>query len=62
MKIKKKKIRGGGGVVGDRVGGQGGYERRIEVFVEIQKNKSGERGGGRVGGVRVDVNAELKFF
>ena len=52
-------------------GGQGGYERRIEVFVKIQKKKFG--GGGSVaegvrwggsgwwgGGVRVDVNAMLE--
>ena len=47
-----------------RVGGQGGCERRIEVFVKIQKKMGGE--GGRVGGsgwgVRVDVNEELKFL
>ena len=43
-------------------GGQGGCERRIEVFVKIQKNKikknlgGGEVGlGGGGGGVRVDV-------
>ena len=53
-------------------GGQGGCERRIEVFVKIQKKMGGGRsgwgsdrgsglGGGRVGGVRMDVNAELKF-
>ena len=42
---------GGGGF------GQGGCERRIEVFVKIQKKKIWE--GGRVGGV--DVNEELKF-
>ena len=54
---------GGGG------GGQGGCERRIEVFVKIQKKKigGGSRGGGSGGGVglrgvRVDVNEELKFF
>ena len=37
--------------------GQGGCERRIEVFVKIQKKKNGGS-GGRVGlgGVRVDVN------
>ena len=45
MKIQKKKG-GGRGVVW---GGQGGCERRIEVFVKIQKNKIG--GGGGVGGV-----------
>ena len=41
--------------------GQGGYERRSEVFVKIQKKMGG---GGRVGGVgvRVDVNGEVKFF
>ena len=54
---------GGGG------GGQSGYERRIEVFVKIQKKiffwggGGGRWGGwGRVGGVRVDVNEELKFL
>ena len=86
---------GEGGRVG--LGGQGGCERRIEVFVKIQKNIGGvvgEGGGrGRVGGrggcdlrikvfgkftiffflgggvrlvggggVRVDVNEELKFL
>ena len=69
MKIPKK-IGGGSGL-----GGQGGRERRIEVFVKIKK-KNG-LGGGRVGGglgeggrvggsgwrgVRVDVNEELKFL
>ena len=60
---------GGGGAgscqVGGRVGwgDQGGCERRIEVFVKIQK-KFGGRGGGREGGlrgggVRVDVNTML---
>ena len=45
---------GGGSGLG---GGQGGCERRIEVvFMKIQKNW----GGG--GGVRVDLNEELKFF
>ena len=64
------------GVVG--FGVQGGCERRIEVFVKIQKKKIwggegwwGGRGvrvdvnrGSRVqgGGVRVDVNEELKFL
>ena len=66
------------GGVGGRGRGQGGCERRIEVFVKIQKKKifwgggSGGRGGGGVGGsvggvwlgggVRVDVNEELKFL
>ena len=36
---------GGGGL--GLGGGQGGCERRIEVFVKIQKKKWG---GGRVGG------------
>ena len=54
------------------MGGQGGCERRIEVFVKIQKKNiffffwgggGVGRGGGRVGGgVRVDVNEELKFL
>ena len=40
---------GGGGRVGG--GGQGGCERRIEVFVKIQKKNWGEvRGVGRGGG------------
>ena len=69
----------GGGVdggVGVGLGGQSGCERRIEVFVKIQKKKffwGGSGGGGGVGGgvgggsgsgwgVRVDVNEELKFL
>ena len=64
MKIKKK-MYGGGSVRGGGGGGQDGFERRIEVFVKIQKKTF--RGGGRVGGrgrvgVRVDVNEELKFL
>ena len=62
---------GGGG--GGRGRGQGGCERRIEVFVKIQKKNfffgGGGRGGGEGGsvgvsgwGVRVDVNEELKFL
>ena len=60
---------GGGGRVG--LGGQSGCERRIEVFVKIQKKNfwggvgGGSVGGGGVGGgVRVDVNVneELKFL
>ena len=52
--------------------GQGGCERRIKVFVKIQKKNlfweggggSGGGGGGgcKGGGVRVDVNKELKFY
>ena len=45
----------GWGEVGVRVG------VNEEVFVKIhKKNNSG--GGGRVGGVRLDVNEELKFL
>ena len=46
----------GGGGVGIGLGGQSGCERRIEVFVKIQKKKfgggvgGGVGGGGRVGG------------
>ena len=55
---------------GSGLGGQGGCDRRIEVFVKIQKKKisGGGGGGGSVGGsgsgwvVRVDVNEELKFL
>ena len=61
---------GGGG--GGRGRGQGGCERRIEVFVKIQKKKFGRgvRGGGVGGsvggvglgwGVRVYVN-EIEDF
>ena len=75
----KKKI-GGGGVGGAGVGsgglvggggGQVGCERRIKVFVKIQKKKMGlVSGGGSAGGdgvglvvgIRVDVNEELKFL
>ena len=73
---KKKQFFFGG--VGLGGGGQDGCERRIEVFVEIQKKNWGGGGvgrggvlgrGGRVWGwgsgwmwVRVDVNEELKFL
>ena len=56
------------GGLGRVEGGQAGCERRIQVFVKIQKKNcgggvSGVLGlGGRVGGVRVDVNKELKFL
>ena len=68
MKIEKKKIFflgggvgwGGGSGSGWGGGGQGGCERRTEVFVKIQNFFFG--GGGLGGGVRVDVNQELKFF
>ena len=77
MKIQKKNFffffwgGGVGGGGGGRGRGQGGCERRIEVFVKIQKKKlgGGRGGGGRgvsgrvgLGGVRVDVNEELKFL
>ena len=53
----------GGRGEGSGWGGQGGCERRTEVFVKIQKKKFFLGGGrGWVGGVRVDVNQELKFF
>ena len=56
-----------GGRWGVGVGGQSGCERRIEVFVKIQKKNIFLGGGGRGGsgsgcGVRVDVNEELKFL
>ena len=43
---------GGGGGVGVRLGDQSGCERRIKVFVKIQKKKfgGGGWGGGSVGG------------
>ena len=47
------------------MGGQGGCEQRIEVFVKIQKKKNWGGGGvglGGGGGVRMDVNEELKFL
>ena len=56
---------GGGGGGGGGVGGQGGCERRIEVFVQIQKKIIfffWGGGGGQVWGVRMDVNEELKFL
>ena len=54
-------------------GGQGGCDLRIEVFGKIHKKKLGGGGGvglvgfggggsGWWGGVRVDVNEELKFL
>ena len=47
--------------------GQGGCERRIKVFVKIQKKKNwGGGGSGVVGlsgwGFRMEVNEELKFL
>ena len=49
-------------------GGQGGWERRTEAFVKIQKKFFFFLGGGGGGvggsgwGVRVDVNGEVKFL
>ena len=68
-KLRKKSGWGfGRGQVGGG-GGQGGYERRIEVFGKIQKKRNGDGVGGsgsggvglggRVGG---DVNEELKVL
>ena len=67
VKIQKKKFFFGGGAGRwggrGRVGGQSRCERRIEVFVKIQKkNLGGGVGWGVGGGVRVDVNKELKFL
>ena len=53
------------------LGGQSGCERRIQVFVKIQKKRfffgggvggPWGGGGGSGWGVRVDVNEELKFL
>ena len=74
MKIQKKNIFFLGGRGGHRVGGgvQGECERRSEAFVRIQKKNifffwgGGVSGRGGVsgwgGGVRVDVNGEVKFL
>ena len=58
MKIQKKKHLGGRGGEGSGWGGggQGGCDRRIEVFGNIHKKNRGVEGGrfrGGVGGVRV---------
>ena len=47
---------------GSGLGGQGGCERRIEVFAKIPKKKIGGGGGVGLEGVRVDVKVELKFL
>ena len=67
MKIQKQKnififFGGGGSREGSVWGGQGGCERRIEVFVKIQKKKIGMGGLVWGGGVRVDGNEELKYL
>ena len=48
---------------GSGLGGQGGCDRRIEKFLG-KFTKKNFRGGGSVwgGGVRVDVNEELRFL
>ena len=73
VKIQKKFFGRGRGRVGRGGGvgglGQGRCERRIEILVKIKKKK--KFGGGGVGlgvirlrggGVRVDVNREVKFL
>ena len=67
VKIQKRNWGGGGGrgEGGVGLGGQGGCDRRI-FWENSQKKLGGSvwgvgvRGGG--GGVRVDVNEELKFL
>ena len=52
---------GGGSGWGVGLGGQSGCERRIEVFVKIQKKNLGGGGGGgvgSVGGVGVRLGSE----
>ena len=50
--------------MGSGLGGQGGCEQRIEVFVKIKKKLGGGGGEGLGwgGGFRVDVIDELKFL
>ena len=46
MKIQKKQILGGGGGLGGLgvgLGSQGGWKRRSEAFVKIQKKNGGVR-------------------
>ena len=70
MKIQKKNFFWGGGSGsgsgGVGLGGQGGWERRSEACVKIQKKigggGQGGSGGGGGGGVRVAVNGEVKLW
>ena len=66
MKIQKKIFFWGWGSGGEgRVGGggcQGGCERRIEVFVKIQKKKFGGGRGGGGGGGRDGCDLRIKVF
>ena len=60
MKIKKKSyffLGGGGG----RVGGGGGNVTPTNCSLKIYLKRA-LGGGGQVGGVRMDVNEELKFL
>ena len=50
MKIQKKNWGGGSGWWGEGGRGQGGCERRIEVYVKIQKKYFFFFGGGGGGG------------
>ena len=50
-----RSVRGGGGR-GFGLGGQGGCERRIEVFVKLKKN------GGRVGGGQGGCERRIEDF
>ena len=59
--VKIQKQNWGVGSAG--TGGQGRCEHRSEVFCEnSKKNGEGRVRGSGGGGVRVDVNEELKFF
>ena len=66
-KNKSGGVRGFGSGDGFFGGGEGGCERRSEVILKIKKQIWGWRGVGDgrevpVGGVRVDVNEELKLL
>ena len=54
---------GGSGRAGIGLGGQGGCERRIEVFEKILPKKNRGGSGACSGwGFRMDVNEEVKFL